>query len=178
MMKDRKVNSAYELQSEDLLGINPSTMKVANDTEAYTDRLPTLDELMGDHWADIPSEEKMISEIDNGNLTESMFVEAEDTDEKLSRPHTNTQKVNPVDIRTPSIPDCDFPTKAQPLWKVALASKEHKPKEKQVWIDEKLYRKVEMLNIKNGKPVPTKHLLNAIIRWFLYDSRNTDAENG
>lgn len=57
------------------------------------------------------------------------------------------------------------------LWKAAAASKEKKPKEKQVWLDENLYRKIEMLNLKNGKKVPTKHVVNAIIKMFLDENR-------
>lgn len=53
------------------------------------------------------------------------------------------------------------------LWQAAAASKARKPKETQVWLDNALYRKIEMLNIKHGKPVPTKHLINAMLKMFL-----------
>ncbi len=58
------------------------------------------------------------------------------------------------------------------LWETAKASKAKKNlKESQVWIDNELYRKIEMLNIKNGKPVPTKHVINAILCIFLAEHK-------
>lgn len=37
----------------------------------------------------------------------------------------------------------------------------------QVWLDSELYRKIEMFNLKCGKPVPIKHVINAILQMFL-----------
>lgn len=60
------------------------------------------------------------------------------------------------------------------LWSAAKASKANKKlKESQVWIDESLYRQIEMLNIKSGKPVPTKHVVNAILKLYL-DEHKTE----
>lgn len=53
------------------------------------------------------------------------------------------------------------------LWQTAAASKAKKPKEKQVWLDADLCNKVEMLNLKCGKPVPVKHLFSAIVKIYL-----------
>lgn len=53
------------------------------------------------------------------------------------------------------------------LWKTAAASKARKPKETQVWIDNELYRMIEIINLKQGKPYPTKHVINAILRMFI-----------
>lgn len=53
------------------------------------------------------------------------------------------------------------------LWQIAAASKAKKPKESQVWLDTDLYRKIEMFNVCRGKPVPTKHLINAILQLYL-----------
>lgn len=53
------------------------------------------------------------------------------------------------------------------LWSAAAASKAKKPKESQVWLDNDLYRRIETINLKHGKPVPTKHLVNAMLKLFL-----------
>lgn len=57
------------------------------------------------------------------------------------------------------------------LWEAAKTSKAKKPKESQVWIDSELYREIEMLNLKNGKPVPTKHVVNAILKLYLNEHK-------
>lgn len=57
------------------------------------------------------------------------------------------------------------------LWEAAKVSKAKKPKESQVWIDSELYREIEILNLKNGKPVPTKHIVNAILRMYLNEHK-------
>lgn len=57
------------------------------------------------------------------------------------------------------------------LWEAAKTSKAKKPKESQVWIDSEFYRKIEMLNLKNGKQVPTKHLVNAILQIYLNEHK-------
>lgn len=57
------------------------------------------------------------------------------------------------------------------LWKAAKTSKAKKPKESQVWIDSELYREIEILNLKNGKPVPTRHLVNAILQLYLNERK-------
>lgn len=64
------------------------------------------------------------------------------------------------------------PNESDALWQTAAASKAKKPKETQVWLDNDLYRKIEMLNIKHGKPVPTKHLVNAILRMFIDEHKS------
>lgn len=53
------------------------------------------------------------------------------------------------------------------LWRAASASKAGKFAESQVWIDKSLYRHIEAFNLKCGKPVPTKHVVNAILKLFL-----------
>lgn len=56
------------------------------------------------------------------------------------------------------------------LWNAAKASKAKKLKEEdqtQVWVDSKLLRQIELLNVKCGKPAPTKHVVNAILQMFL-----------
>lgn len=56
------------------------------------------------------------------------------------------------------------------LWDAARVSKAKKLKEAdqtQVWIDSKLLRQIELLNVKCGKPAPTKHVINAILTLFL-----------
>lgn len=56
------------------------------------------------------------------------------------------------------------------LWDAARVSKAKKLKEDdqtQVWLDSELHRKIEMLNLKCGKPAPTKHVINAILTLFL-----------
>lgn len=58
------------------------------------------------------------------------------------------------------------------LWEAAKTSKAKKPKESQVWIDSELYREIEILNLKNGKPAPTKHLVNAILKLYLEKCKN------
>jgi hypothetical protein len=57
----------------------------------------------------------------------------------------------------------EVPSIKDRLWQLADASKARSPKEKQVRIDESLYRKIEMLNIKHGKKVPTKYFVDAIL---------------
>lgn len=73
---------------------------------------------------------------------------------------------------TPSSP-AGSENKVNGLWEAAKAKRQKKPKESQVWIDSELYREIEMLNLKNGKPVPTKHLVNAILKMFL-DANNAE----
>ncbi len=53
------------------------------------------------------------------------------------------------------------------LWRAASASKAGKFAESQVWIDKSLYSHIEAFNLKCGKPVPTKHVVNAILKLFL-----------
>lgn len=53
------------------------------------------------------------------------------------------------------------------LWYAASASKAGKFAESQLWIDKGLYRQIEAFNLKCGKPVPTKHVVNAILKLFL-----------
>lgn len=67
---------------------------------------------------------------------------------------------------TPSSP-AGSENKENGLWEAAKTSKTKKPKESQVWIDCELYREIEMLNLKNGKPAPTKHVVNAILKLYL-----------
>lgn len=60
------------------------------------------------------------------------------------------------------------------LWNAAKTSKSKKGlKESQVWVDDELYRKIELLNLKSGKPVPTKHIVNAILQLYL-DEHKTE----
>ena len=53
------------------------------------------------------------------------------------------------------------------LWCAASASKAGKFAESQVWIDKGLYRQIEAFNLRCGKPLPTKHVVNAILRMFV-----------
>lgn len=62
------------------------------------------------------------------------------------------------------------------LWHATLASKAGKFAESQVWIDKGLYRQIEAFNLKCGKPVPTKHVVNAILRMFM-DEHKTEMKN-
>lgn len=62
------------------------------------------------------------------------------------------------------------------LWSAAKTSKAKELKKEdqtQVWIDSKLYHKIEMLNLNCGKPVPTKHIVNAILQLYL-DEHKTE----
>ena len=61
------------------------------------------------------------------------------------------------------------------LWHLASASKAGKIAESQVWIDKGLYRQIEAFNLKCGKPVPTKHVINAILRMFM-DEHKTEIQ--
>lgn len=61
------------------------------------------------------------------------------------------------------------------LWHAASASKAGKFAESQVWIDKDLYRQIEAFNLKCGKPVPTKHVVNAILRMFM-DEHKTEIQ--
>ena len=61
------------------------------------------------------------------------------------------------------------------LWRAASASKAGKFAESQVWIDKSLYRHIEAFNLKCGKPVPTKHVVNAILRMFM-DEHKTEIQ--
>ena len=62
------------------------------------------------------------------------------------------------------------------LWRAASASKAGKFAESQVWIDKGLYHQIEAFNLKCGKPVPTKHVINAILRMFM-DEHKTEMKN-
>lgn len=62
------------------------------------------------------------------------------------------------------------------LWHAASASKAGKFAESQVWIDRGLYHQIEAFNLKCGKPVPTKHVVNAILRMFM-DEHKTEMKN-
>lgn len=97
---------------------------------------------------------------------------ATDKPEKKRTAKSNTKKESAKDASkdsTPSSPaECDNKENGlDSLWEIAKASKAKKPKESQVWIDCELYRKIEMLNLKCGKPVPTKHVVNAILKLYL-----------
>lgn len=59
------------------------------------------------------------------------------------------------------------------LWHAASASKAGKFAESQVWIDRGLYHQIEAFNLRCGKPVPTKHVVNAILRMFM-DEHKTE----
>lgn len=61
------------------------------------------------------------------------------------------------------------------LWYAASASKAGKFAESQVWIDKGLYRQIEAFNLKCGKPVQTKHVVNAILRIFM-DEHKTEIQ--
>lgn len=61
------------------------------------------------------------------------------------------------------------------LWHAASASKAGKFAESQVWIDRGLYHQIEAFNLKCGKPVPTKHVVNAILRMFM-DEHKTEIQ--
>ena len=61
------------------------------------------------------------------------------------------------------------------LWHAASASKAGKFAESQVWIGKGLYRQIEAFNLKCGKPVPTKHVVNAILRMFM-DEHKTEIQ--
>ena len=56
------------------------------------------------------------------------------------------------------------------LWYAASASKAGKFAESQV-----LYRQIEAFNLRCGKPVPTKHVVNAILRIFM-DEHKTEIQ--
>ena len=60
-----------------------------------------------------------------------------------------------------------FNREFEALWYAASASKAGKFAESQVWIDKRLYHQIEAFNLKCGKPVPTKHVVNAILRIFM-----------
>lgn len=65
------------------------------------------------------------------------------------------------------------------LWNVAKASKAKnlkKDEQTQVWLNSELYRKIEMLNLKCDKLVPTKHLVNAILQLFLDEHKSEIAK--
>lgn len=53
------------------------------------------------------------------------------------------------------------------LWHAASVTKAGKFAESQVWIDKELYRQIEAFNLRCGKPVPTKHVVNAILKMFM-----------
>ena len=78
----------------------------------------------------------------------------------------------PSPVRQPIAYDSNLQTGSlEQLWQTAAASKVKKPKEKQVWLDADICNKIEMLNLKRGKPVPVKHLFNAILKLFLEEHK-------
>ncbi len=78
----------------------------------------------------------------------------------------------PSPVRQPTTDDSSLQTGSlEQLWQTAAASKAKKPKEKQVWLDADICNKIEMLNLKRGKPVPVKHLFNAILKLFLEEHK-------
>lgn len=84
---------------------------------------------------------------------------------------TKTEPV-PSPVRQPAADDSNFQTGSlEQLWQTAAASKAKKPKEKQVWLDANICNKIEMFNLKRGKPVPVKHLFNAILKLFLEEHK-------
>ena len=54
---------------------------------------------------------------------------------------------------------------------MASAFRAEKFAESQVWIDKGLYLQNETFNLKCGKPVPTKHVVNAILRMFMEEHK-------
>ena len=88
------------------------------------------------------------------------------TSKSSSRPSAkhkapSTPEVVPTKLHSSEITHLDALSQ---LLSSAAELKSKKQKEKQVWLSENLYRKIEMLNIKHGKKVPTKHLINALIQ--------------
>lgn len=78
----------------------------------------------------------------------------------ISKPKDHTKEPIPVSQHSGA-------SGLEDLWKIAKASKAKKDlKESQVWIDAGLYQKIGLLNLKTGKPVPTKHVVNAILQMF------------
>lgn len=64
------------------------------------------------------------------------------------------------------------------LWHAASASKAGKFAESQVWIDKGLYLQIETFNLKCGKPVPTKHVVNAILKSFIDEHKEGISKAG
>jgi hypothetical protein len=58
---------------------------------------------------------------------------------------------------------------------MASAFRAEKFAESQVWIDKELYRHIEAFNLRCGKSVPTKHVVNAILRMFM-DEHKTEIQ--
>ncbi len=78
----------------------------------------------------------------------------------------------PSPVRQSTADDSNLQTGSlEQLWQTAAASKAKKPREKQVWLDADICNKIEMLNLKRGKPVPVKHLFNAILKLFLEEHK-------
>jgi hypothetical protein len=74
--------------------------------------------------------------------------------------------------KVPAASDVSNPSDSlSALWRAASASKAGKFAESQVWIDKGLYHQIETFNLKCGKPVPTKHVVNAILRMFMDEHR-------
>ena len=78
--------------------------------------------------------------------------------------------------KTPEPSNVQIPSEGlSGLWHLASASKAGKIAESQVWIDKGLYHQIEAFNLKCGKPVPTKHVVNAILRIFM-DEHKTEIQ--
>lgn len=105
--------------------------------------------------------------------TESKKTKAPSTKQKPENPKpkakvlssdSSANKDKAENTLTPTADDLET------LWDAARVSKTKKLKEDdqtQVWLDSELHRKIEMLNLKCGKPAPTKHVINAILTLFL-----------
>lgn len=99
---------------------------------------------------------------------------------KQKRKKSKTEKIHQKDVSVKESSPANSPSQPcgiEGLLDAAKASKAKKNlKEAQVWIDEGLYRQIEMFNLKCGKPVPLKHVVNAILRLYLEEHKTEMAK--
>ena len=119
--------------------------------------------------AEVPKRSTDGTKDDNGKRTQDSTKKAcskaktvpkENGSKASSKPKGAVKTLEPSNVPIPS-------EGFSALWHLASASKAGKIAESQVWIDKGLYRQIEAFNLKCGKPVPTKHVVNAILRMFV-----------
>ena len=114
---------------------------------------------------------------DNGKRTQDSTKKAFSKAKTVPKENGSKASSKPKGaVKTPEPSNVPIPSEGlSALWHLALASKAGKFAESQVWIDKGLYHQIEAFNLKCGKPVPTKHVINAILRMFM-DEHKTEIQ--
>lgn len=119
--------------------------------------------------AEVPKRSTDGTKDDNGKRTQDSATKTLPKAKTVPKRNGSKASSKPKGaVKTPEPSNVQIPSEGlSGLWHLASASKAGKIAESQVWIDKGLYRQIEAFNLRCGKPVPTKHVVNAILRMFV-----------